>query len=122
VTLQSFARFWLLPLLYILLITLLSHMTQPPMPPGLDANLLHIPEYAVLGLLLARALQGRTPGRAAPRVLAGALVLAVVFGGLDELHQAFVPGRMPDPADWVHDAVGAVFGVLAWGLWKWIRR
>ncbi|MEW5765626.1 MAG: VanZ family protein [Acidobacteriota bacterium] len=121
-TFRHFAKFWLPPLLYVLLITLLSHMTHPPLPAGLETNFLHVPEYAVLGFLLARALQGGGDGRAAPGVLAGALVLALLLGGLDEFHQAFVPGRMPDPMDWVRDGAGAVLGVSSWGLWTWIRR
>ncbi|MEW6757395.1 MAG: VanZ family protein [Acidobacteriota bacterium] len=121
-TLRHFARYWLPPLLYVLLITLLSHMTHPPLPSGLEANLLHVPEYALLGLLLARALQAGAQGKAAPPVLASALVLAVLLGGLDEFHQAFVPGRMPDPMDWAHDAAGAFLGVSSWGLWTWLRR
>jgi len=121
VTAGGFLRYWLPPLLYLVLIFLLSGMSSPPLPVGWDGNLLHYPEYAVLGLLLARALEGGR--RAAPLLpfLVGAFLLAVVLGALDELHQSFVPGRMPDPVDWFHDAVGAAAGAAAWGIWRWIR-
>jgi VanZ family protein len=64
----------------------------------------HAAEYAVLGALLARAL--RNPGVAA---LAG-----VLYAVSDELHQAFVPGRMGSPLDVAIDAVGVLAGVLVW--------
>jgi VanZ family protein len=39
-------------------------------------------------------------------------VLASAYGITDELHQAFVPLRMPDPMDWLVDTVGAAVGAL----------
>lgn len=120
-TARNFSRYWLPPLLYLALIYLLSGMSAPPIPVGWDGNLLHYPEYALLGLLLARALEGGR--REAPwlPILLGAFAMAVVLGALDELHQSFVPGRMPDPVDWWHDAVGAAFGAAFWGIWRWTR-
>lgn len=62
----------------------------------------HAVEYAILGALLVRAV--------------GAAWLAVALGSLyaatDEVHQAFVPGRMGSPLDWAIDTVGVVAGVL----------
>lgn len=113
---------WLPPALYLVLIFVLSSMSHPPVPEGLDQNLLHFPEYAVLGFLLARALQGRRPGPL-PLLLAGAaLLLSALFGLSDEFHQAFVPDRVPDVVDWYHDVIGAVVGVAVWGGWRWMRR
>jgi VanZ family protein len=114
--------YWLPPALYLLLIYILSGMSRPPVPEGIDQNLLHFPEYALLGLLLARALQGEGRGRVSWVLIAGAVALSALFGFLDELHQAFVPERVPDVADWVHDVMGALIGALAWGGYRWIRR
>jgi VanZ family protein len=115
-------RLWLPPALYCLLIFFLSHMSHPPIPPGLSGDILHYPEYGVLAWLLARALQGGRGGRASLPILLGACALAVVIGALDEVHQAFVPERLPDIVDWYHDAVGASAGAAAWGVWRWFRR
>lgn len=120
-TARGFLGNWLPPLLYLAVIYILSGMSAPPLPAGWTGNLLHYPEYAILGFLLARALEG---GRRDVPLLPGplgAFALAVVLGALDELHQSFVPGRMPDPVDWLHDAVGAAFGATAWGIWRWAR-
>ncbi|SRR6266566_1618998 len=66
----------------------------------------HVTEYAVLGLLLLRAL-----GRELP-----ALVLAIAYAGTDELHQHFVHGRHSSPFDVAFDACGAAVGLLVWQL------
>jgi VanZ family protein len=67
-------------------------------------KLAHGAEYAVLGALLARAL--RSPGIAA--------VVGIVYAASDEVHQAFVPGRMGSPLDVAIDAIGVVCGVVLW--------
>jgi len=64
----------------------------------------HITEYAVLALLLLRAV-----GREAP-----ALALGIVYAASDELHQAFVRGRHASPVDVAIDMVGLLLGLLAW--------
>jgi VanZ family protein len=64
----------------------------------------HVTEYAVLGLLLIRALLREAP----------ALALGVLYAVSDELHQAFVRGRHASPADVVMDCAGLVLGVLVW--------
>jgi len=48
-----------------------------------------------------------------------AVVVTIVYGGTDELHQAFVPGRSCSAADVGYDAMGALLGVLA--CWLAVR-
>jgi VanZ family protein len=38
--------------------------------------------------------------------------MASAFGASDEFHQAFVPGRTADVADWMADTLGAAIGAL----------
>jgi VanZ family protein len=64
----------------------------------------HVAEYAVLGALLARALPS----------LAWAVALGSLYAVSDEVHQAFVPGRVGGPLDWALDTVGVVAGVFAY--------
>ena len=61
----------------------------------------HAAEYAVLGLLIVRAL-----GRELPAALAG-----IAYAATDELHQRFVPGRQGAPRDVAIDALGVLLGV-----------
>lgn len=119
---RRFALYWLPPALYLALIFALSGFSQPPVPSLVDQNLLHYPEYALLGFLFARAMQGERRGFSGWGLLAGSVILASLWGVTDEIHQAFVPGRVPDPLDWWHDTVGAAAGAAAWGLYTRWRR
>ncbi len=121
-TQRRFALYWLPVLLYVALIFTLSGMSAPPVPLGVSGDLLHYPEFAVLALLLARALQGPSPGCARPVYLLWAFVLSILFGATDEFHQAFVPDRVPDVRDLLHDGIGSAAGVFLWGVWRWTRR
>ena len=69
----------------------------------------HYVEYAVFGALL-RLLLATTPVHPEPTLTATAMASA--YGVTDEVHQAFVPMRTPDPIDWVVDTLGALSG--AW--------
>jgi VanZ family protein len=64
----------------------------------------HVTEYAMLGLLLARALQRELP----------AFALGVLYAVSDELHQSFVRGRHAAPLDVAIDSVGVLIGLVAW--------
>jgi VanZ family protein len=89
---------------------LLSELRGVPRVPGLASNdkLVHFALYAVLGMLLAWGKRA-SPVRV-PHWLA--VAFGLTYGAVDELHQRFVPFRMPSAADWVADAVGVFTGYL----------
>jgi VanZ family protein len=118
VTRRNLLALWLPPLIYLALIFTLSGMKHPPIPKSVPGNYLHYPEYAVLGFMLARAIQGGDRGRPGLSLLVTAFALSVFFGAADEVRQAFVPGRIPDVADWLRDCGGAAAGVMTWKLWR----
>jgi VanZ family protein len=62
----------------------------------------HIAEYAILGLLLVRAV-----GRELP-----ALAIGVAYAITDEVHQHFVRGRHGSPIDVLIDTVGLAIGIF----------
>jgi VanZ family protein len=68
--------------------------------PGCD-KVVHFIEYSVLGMAL-RYWSDR------PRKMF--LTGGIVFGGLDELHQSLVPGRVTSFWDFVADACGILVG------------
>jgi len=72
----------------------------------------HMTEYALLYVLLLRALRWRWPALAAG--------LAVAYAATDEWHQTAVAGRHGTPRDVVIDAVGIAIGALA--VWLVQRR
>jgi len=80
----------------------------------------HFIEYAILALLIYRALRaGREPRWQKPKVLWAGLA-AFVFGFLDEFLQSFVPGRRGSPFDWAVDTAGILTGLAL--LFLWARR
>jgi VanZ family protein len=64
-------------------------------------KLAHMTEYAILAVLLVRALGS----------YAWAFGLAVTYAASDEVHQLFVRGRHGSPIDVGIDAVGALIGL-----------
>ena len=85
----------------------------------------HFTEYAVLGLLVFRALARSFPAGDRPgfRLAGFALLISAAYAATDEFHQCFVAGRTPGLGDVLIDASGAAVAlaaVLAWG--KWGRR
>jgi VanZ family protein len=103
---------WLPILLWAALIFALSSI--PSLNSGLGTwdyvlrKCAHMTEYAILAVLLWRAVGSELP----------ALGLASAYAVTDELHQTFVAGRHGSPIDWAIDTAGALIGlgVLRWRL------
>ena len=66
----------------------------------------HAALYAVLGAALGYG-WSRSPRYLSHLLLIG---LGALYGMTDEWHQMYVPGRVPDVADWIADVVGLVIG------------
>lgn len=91
-----------------------SSVPDLPAPPGgITDKVAHSLVYAVLAVLILRALTGgRMAGVTLRRALA-ALALTTLYGVTDEIHQSLVPGRTPELLDVLADARGAALGLLA---------
>ncbi len=76
--------------------------------PSTGSSFGHFGVYFVLGVILFHAFSYETPAR--DRAFALAVIAASLYGVTDELHQAFVPGRVPDVVDWAVDTLGALAG------------
>ena len=73
----------------------------------------HVIEYAVLALLLWRALRNTPVLGAKMLVTFGAVMLAcALFAVSDEFHQTFVKSRTPSVRDVLLDIAGAILGLL----------
>lgn len=103
-------RRWLPPVAWTAFILVLTSLPGSRIPnvgvPNVD-KLVHFGLYGVLGLLLTRSLI--RPGRLG-RAMLVAVVTIAVFAAVDEWHQRFIPGRSPDPIDWLADLSGATLG------------
>ncbi len=81
-------------------------------------KVIHLVEYAIFGFLVYQAAYSLEPGR---RFLLGLVVLlAGMFGALDELYQLLIPARDSSFGDWVADMVGVVIGAVS--CRGWIKR
>ena len=77
----------------------------------------HVIAYGLLAVLTMRA--GLMWDRPQRRAAALGVIVTVGYAVLDEIHQAFVPGRHPSTADIALDLIGAVVFVLA--AWRAVR-
>lgn len=100
-------RLWIPVALWAIFIFVLSSI--PQLSSGLGywdlvlRKLAHAGEFAVLAVLLLRAL-------ARPWLV---LAVATAYAASDELHQHFVRGRVGSPRDVAIDSAGAVLGLIA---------
>ncbi len=96
-------------------ISLVSHLSEPPIPEALvfrfSDKLLHATAYSVVGALAFLAVARRRMSLARVVILE-AVLLAGVYGALDEVHQSFVPKRFASVGDLVADVIGATVGAL----------
>ncbi len=111
-------RYWLPPVVWACIILVGTSLPKLPGPQvgGFD-KLLHGIAYGVLGLLVLRGFisgRGWTTGRAA----LWTWLLGGTFGALDEVHQAFIPGRSATVGDFVADLSGLIIAAAA----IWIVR
>lgn len=86
----------------------------------------HVTEYAILGLLVWRAIRKPGPGNPRPWLwsqAAFALLFVALYATSDEIHQAFVPTRQASVWDVLLDTVGGAFGLLfLWILGRWRKH
>ena len=144
---RSFIKYWLLPLGWMSLIFvgssdsqsyvhssrliepllrwLFPHMTSEHVEAihHLLRKCAHLTEYAVLALLLWRAVRKPLPNDPRPwRWREAAIAVAIVFlyASTDEFHQRYVPTRTPMVSDVFIDTTGAMIGMIV--LWTLGRQ
>lgn len=85
----------------------------------------HLTEYAILALLLWRALhlsKNNLPTWSWPKV-GGTLLLVFLYASSDEFHQSFVPTRTALVSDVFIDTAGGAIGLLVlWFFCHWRNR
>jgi VanZ family protein len=106
---------WLPAAAYMAIIWIVSSFETPTFPTSLfpmrDKGV-HVVEYGVLGFLVTHACLRTFARHPRVRVALFAILAGVLWGVLDEIHQAFVPGRSADLLDIVADSVGVTLGTL----------
>ena len=115
----GFWIYWFPVFSYMALIYFLSSRSSfpvsPPSIPYFD-KLCHGLEFAVLGYLLIRAFIHSDNPNVNKYALLLSIIVAVLFGLSDEIHQLFVPMRQSDVFDLIFDGLGALVGSCV-ALW-----
>lgn len=105
---ERLTRYWLPVLGYLGLVQILGSrpdLQVPALFPNVD-KVVHVLEYLVLGVLLARAIRASSRTPVPIRTASIAVGVGLCMGGADEFIQSFVPGRMSSVNDLVADAAG----------------
>jgi VanZ family protein len=109
----------LFSLLLYLGIFMLSSLPGSALPANIPDIIPHFCEYAVLAFFFIQI----TTDPLHLRAMAIALAWLVLLGLLDELHQAFVPGRFCSSKDLLVDTIGSICGLAAYlALRRWSAR
>ena len=108
---------WAPAILWFGLIFFLSSQSTLPSPGHVSDKQAHAFTYGVLAVFCLMGLTGWRTRHVAGASLLGAFIITVLYGVSDEFHQSFVPGRTPDAADVMADAIGAALALT--GAWGW---
>jgi len=110
-------RLWGPAVAYMVVVYVGSTTPSPPVPPSVSDKIVHLLAYAVLAVLVTRALVGGLPARFTLGTAALAVGLAVAYGAAIEVRQAFLDARAAELADAYANAAGACAGAFACWLW-----
>jgi len=111
---KKFFKYWLPVLFWAGFIFFASSLPEQDIPNIFDAQniLFHIFEYALLALLLNRALKnsGFIRIQALPRRLLLTIFVCLIYAIGDEFHQQFTSGRVSSISDVLIDSLGIMLG------------
>ena len=80
---------------------------------GLSDKLQHFSAFLILAVLLNLALLYQRKSRFLfENAIIATIIICLLYAGLDELHQMFIPGRFAELLDWVADGSGVILGVF----------
>jgi len=147
---RSFLKYWLPAVLLMTLMACMStglgqvsnssriigpilHWFVPDISPEMEGRIVflirknaHVTEYAVLAVVVWRALRKPLRGDRRPwsaKTACQAILFGACFATTDEIHQSFHPSRQGQFADVVLDTFGASLGItVVWIVWRLRRR
>ncbi len=108
-----YLKYWLPVIVWMGLIYYLSSLSNPIqqiIPEEVliyfdfERFMYHIIEYLILSLLIYRALKNTID----KNIQTSSILITILYAIIDELHQSFVPGRIPSVWDIAVDSFGAI--------------
>lgn len=114
---KDFLKYWIPLYIYAGLIFYLSSVPKPLPEVGIPFfdKVLHICEYAVFGLLAARAFKHSSRRTLLENFKLLAILVSILYGISDEFHQGFVPERQFSIFDIIADGIGGTLGAFVYG-------
>jgi len=112
--LSIFSRFWIPAILWMAVIFFLSSIPGkdiPKVPIPHFHKIVHFIEYAILGMLLMRALLYSNLNVNSFRLSIASVIIIIFFAFFDEWHQTFVPDRSGEFEDVLSDTIYSIVGV-----------
>lgn len=108
-------KYWSPPILWSLIIFSFSSLqvgssSEIYWKDFLVKKMAHLIEYAILAVLLYRAMINSNINK--NKSIIFSLILASIYGLTDEFHQSFTPGREPRIRDVIIDTIGAGIGSI----------
>lgn len=125
---QRFIIYSILALLYAAAIFILSSMPTIPMPPQYyelpsPDKLSHTALYFGLGILLCLSFRNATNPKISKRTIMLSFIIGTIYGVLDEVHQAFVPGRTASLIDVAFNILGILIAIaIFWSYERWRNK
>ncbi len=120
---RKFVKWWLPVIVWMGVIFIGSSIGNIPRVGGRTTDSIvhraaHVLEFAVLGVLLLRAVNKEKP--VTKREMIITLFVVTLYGASDEFHQRFTPGRNSEGLSVLFDAAGGAIG--GWIYHEWIVR
>ena len=112
---KNFLYYWLPVFLYAGLIFYFSSLSTIPsviIKIISETLILHMIEYAILNILLFRALTNSKNNKLRNNTIFLSIIIATIYGVTDEFHQLFVPGRTFSILDVFVDFIGSLLGLF----------
>jgi VanZ family protein len=122
-TLKKFIMFYLPPIIWGMLIFSVSSTSVPSVSKSANVDfafhkIAHLIEYAILGVLIYRALIQENISK--KEAVIYAIIITAFYGFTDEFHQSFTPHRTTRLRDVIIDTIGASTGILV--IWKLLPK
>jgi len=105
-----FVKYWLPVIVYAILIFCVSSIPGQKLPNLFSGQDIfsHIVEYAILALLVNRAVKKYYPGQSYKRRFFWVFIVVIIYAMSDEFHQFFVPQREASLYDVAMDGIGII--------------
>lgn len=120
---KKFLRFWYPPIIWAFVVFSFSAQTTPSTSSVhwqdfSIKKLAHVTEYAILTVLVYRALINYKVEKMKAMLIA--LLFSMFYASTDEIHQIFTPGREPHIRDVIIDTIGSGLSLLF--IWKLLPK